>query len=149
MQIPVWKRIFVWGLCALALLFAAPNLFYSRVEKHNDAVLKIEKNGETPELAADKALWPSWAPSGLVNLGLDLRGGAHLLGEVHVEDVYKARMDGLWPELRDALAAERDTVGAIRRVQAPEASWRSRSANPTRWPKAVEIARGLAARSPR
>ena len=48
---------------------------------------------------------PSWTQI-KVNLGLDLRGGAHLLGEVHVQDVYKARMDGLWPELRDALAAE-------------------------------------------
>ena len=61
MQIPVWKRVIVWGICALALLLAAPNLFYDRVERHNDAVLKIAKNGETPELAADRALWPNWS----------------------------------------------------------------------------------------
>jgi hypothetical protein len=32
-----------------------------------------------------------------------------------VEDVYEARMDSLWPEVRDALRDLRDTVGTIRR----------------------------------
>jgi Preprotein translocase subunit SecD len=31
-----------------------------------------------------------------VNLGLDLRGGAHLLAEVAVSDVYEQRMGALW-----------------------------------------------------
>jgi protein-export membrane protein SecD len=144
MQIPAWKRIFIWGLCALALLFAAPNLFYSRVEKHNDAVLKIEKNGETPELAADKALWPNWAPSGIVNLGLDLRGGAHLLAEVQTKDVYKARMNGMWPELRKSLADERATLGGVRRVPGPEDELRVQIEKPEGVPKALELARKLA-----
>ena len=47
--------------------------------------------------------WPNWLPSSLVNLGLDLRGGAHLLAEVKVEDVYESRMEAMWPEIRDAL----------------------------------------------
>jgi preprotein translocase subunit SecD len=51
----------------------------------------------------------------VVNLGLDLRGGAHLLAEVQVVDVYKARMDGWWPEVRDALRDVRDQVGSVRR----------------------------------
>ena len=120
LDIPFWKRLLILGLVALGLVFAMPNLFYQRVEQHNDAVTAAKRAGfETPEQAAARAGWPGWLPSGLVNLGLDLRGGAHLLGEVHVEDVYKARMDGLWPELRDALAAKRDVVGAIRRVSAP------------------------------
>ncbi|MCX8509578.1 MAG: protein translocase subunit SecD, partial [Rhodobacteraceae bacterium] len=97
MQMPLWKRVVIGGLCAAALLTSAPNAFYSRVEKHNDAVMKIARDGvETPELASDKALWPNWLPSKIVNLGLDLRGGAHLLAEVHTADVYKARMNGLW-----------------------------------------------------
>ena len=48
----------------------------------------------TPEQARRPCRVAGLAP-GLVNLGLDLRGGAHLLGEVHVEDVYKARMNGV------------------------------------------------------
>ena len=55
-------------------------------------------------MQANRAAWPDWLPATIVNLGLDLRGGAHLLAEVKVEDVYGDRMDGLWPEVRDAAA---------------------------------------------
>ena len=145
LDIPFWKRLLILGLVALGLLYAMPNLFYSRVEQHNDAVTAAERNGfESQEDVAARAGWPDWLPSGLVNLGLDLRGGAHLLGEVHVRDVYKARMDALWPELRDALAAQRDVVGAVRRVQAPEGQLAVEIGNPDQMAKAVEIARGLA-----
>lgn len=145
LDIPFWKRLLILGLVALGLLYAAPNLFYNRVEQHNDAIAAVERNGfETSDEAAARAGWPNWLPSGLVNLGLDLRGGAHLLGEVHVQDVYKARMDALWPELRDALAAQRDVVGAVRRVQAPDGQLAVEIGNPDQMAKAVEIARGLA-----
>ncbi|WP_434286681.1 protein translocase subunit SecD [Celeribacter sp. SCSIO 80788] len=119
LQMPLWKRIVIWGLVALGLLAALPNAFYPRVEGHNDAIAAIEKSGETPERAVARDAWPSFLPSSLVNLGLDLRGGAHLLGEVQVEEVYASRMDALWPEVRDALRDERDTVGTIRRLDAP------------------------------
>jgi preprotein translocase subunit SecD len=67
-----------------------------------------------------RAEWPSFLPSALVNLGLDLRGGAHLLAEVRVEDVYKTRIDALWPEVRDALRDLRDQVGNVRRAPSPD-----------------------------
>lgn len=146
LDIPFWKRLLILGLLALGLVFAMPNLFYKRVEAHNDAITAAERSGfESPEQAQARAGWPDWLPAGLVNLGLDLRGGAHLLGEVHVADVYKARMNGLWPELRDALAAQRDTLGAIRRVQAPDGQLAVEIGNPDQMARAVEIARGLAA----
>lgn len=146
LNIPLWKRIVILGLVALGLLFAMPNLFYSRVETHNDAVVAAERAGfETPEQAAARAMWPSWLPSSLVNLGLDLRGGAHLLGEVHTADVYKSRMTALWPDLRDALAAQRDVIGPVRRVPGPEAELHVEIGNPDQMAKAVEIARTLAA----
>ncbi len=145
LHIPLWKRVVIWGLVALGLLTAMPNLFYARVEAHNDALATIEKTGvETPELAAARDAWPSWLPSGLVNLGLDLRGGAHLLAEVHVADVYADRMDSLWPELRDALRAERATVGTVRRVPAPEGELRVQISQPEGMARAVEVARALA-----
>ena len=116
LQIALWKRTLILALCLGALAFSAPNLFYDRVERHNDAVALIEGGADTPELRAERALWPDWAPSSLVNLGLDLRGGAHLLAEVHVSDVYADRIDGLWPEVRDLLVAERAIVGNVRRM---------------------------------
>lgn len=142
LQIPTWKRILILGLVAIGLLYAMPNLFYQRVEAHNDAIVSAERAGfETPEQAAARAQWPDWLPSSLVNLGLDLRGGAHLLGEVKVEEVYQARMTSLWPELRDALAAERDSLGAIRRVPGPPGQLHIEIGNPDRMARAVEIAR--------
>lgn len=114
LHIPLWKRVVILGFVALGILTAMPNLFYTRVEAYNDAVVAAEKAGfETPEQASARGLWPELLPSGLVNLGLDLRGGAHLLAEVHVTDVYKARMDALWPEARDAV---RKAAGSARRA---------------------------------
>ncbi|WP_413853067.1 protein translocase subunit SecD [Albidovulum sp.] len=145
LHIPLWKRIVIWGLCALGLLTALPNLFYTRVEKHNDAIVAAERAGfETPEQAVDRALWPGWMPSGIVNLGLDLRGGAHLLAEVQVADVYKARMDALWPEMRRALSEARAEIGGIRRAPSDPSELRIQIEKPEAMAKAVEIANGLA-----
>jgi preprotein translocase subunit SecD len=114
LQIDLWKRICIWGFVALGLLMALPNAFYERVEAHNDAAAFIEAGDSSAAIEDDLALWPSWMPSGLVNLGLDLRGGAHLLAEVRVGDVYQARLEGMWPEVRDLLREERARVGTIR-----------------------------------
>ena len=144
LNIPLWKRVVIWGLCALGLLMAMPNAFYTRVEGHNDAVKAIAEGGETPELAAMKAAWPGWLPSSLVNLGLDLRGGAHLLAEVQVSDVYADRIDGLWPEVRDALREERGVVGTIRRQDSAPDELRVRISQPEGMQTAVATVRGLA-----
>jgi preprotein translocase subunit SecD len=143
--IPLWQRLLVVLAVVAGVLFALPNLFYERVERHNDAAAQIGAGLTTPELEADASLWPNWLPSGLVHLGLDLRGGASLLAEVQVEDVYASRMDVLWPEIRDALAAERDTVGFVTRDEEGDASQlRIRISNPDGAARAIEIVRGLA-----
>ncbi len=101
---PLWKRLLICAVIALGIMGAMPNLFYTQVERHNDAQTALNAGAVlTPDQEADLAGWPSALPSAVVNLGLDLRGGAHLLAEVQVADVYKARMDALWPEVRDAL----------------------------------------------
>ena len=110
LQIDLWKRIVIWGLCIIGLLLALPNAFYTRVEGYNDTKAGLI----SAESAQDSFAWPNFLPASLVNLGLDLRGGAHLLAEVQVEDVYAARMKALWPELRDVLRAERAKIGTIR-----------------------------------
>ena len=118
LKIDLWKRILIWGVVLIGLFLAAPNGFYSRVETHNDALKAVEQGAKTEaEVADDIALWPGWMPSGLVNLGLDLRGGAHLLVEVKVEEVYQGRLEGMWPEVRNLLRDSRDEVGAIRLQQ--------------------------------
>ena len=144
LQFPLFGRIVIWGLVLAGLAFAMPNLFYSRVESHNDAMAAIEAAGATPELEAQAAGWPSFLPATLVNLGLDLRGGAYLLAEVQVEDVYADRMDGIWPEVRDALREERGSVGAIRRIDGPPDQLRVRIENAEAMAEALAVVRGLA-----
>ncbi|SPJ29551.1 protein translocase subunit SecD [Falsiruegeria mediterranea] len=144
LQIDTWKRVLIWLVCVTGLLMALPNAFYTRVEQSNDAIAEIELKGETPERLILAEQWPAWMPSSLVNLGLDLRGGAHLLAEVKVEDVYASRMEAMWPEIRDALRPERATVGTIRLQQSPADEIRVRISQPEGMSRAVEVVRGLA-----
>ncbi|WP_050929972.1 protein translocase subunit SecD [Aestuariivita boseongensis] len=144
LQIDLWKRLLIWLTCVVGLVLALPNGFYTRVETHNDAMQAIELQGETPELLAQASGWPTWMPSSLVNLGLDLRGGAHLLAEVQVEDVYAARMEATWPEIRDALRPERATVGTIRLQPSAPNEIRVRIGEPSGMPRALEVVRDLA-----
>ena len=140
LQIDLWKRILIALTCALGIWLALPNAFYAPVEQHNDAVAEIELSGSTEALEAQKALWPEWMPSQLVNLGLDLRGGAHLLAEVRVEEVYANRMAAQWPEVRDALRS----LTPVRRQQSPADELRVRLNDETKMAEAMEIVRGLA-----
>ncbi|OCX63082.1 protein-export membrane protein SecD [Thioclava sp. SK-1] len=145
LQIPLWKRVVIIALCLAGLAMAVPNLFYNRVELHNDAIAALEKTGAlTDEQVTARAGWPDFLPSSLVNLGLDLRGGAHLLAEVHLGEVYKARMDALWPEARSALAAQRATIGAVRRVDSPDGELKIQIGNADQIAQAVEIVKSLA-----
>ncbi len=144
LQIDTWKRVLIWLVCVTGLLLALPNAFYTRVEQSNDAKAAIELGADTPENQAEAAQWPNWLPSSLVNLGLDLRGGAHLLAEVKVEDVYESRMEAMWPEIRDALRDERSTVGTIRRQDSNPDQIRVRISQPEGMSRALETVRGLA-----
>lgn len=144
LQFDTWKRVLIWLVCVTGLLMALPNAFYTRVEQSNDAKAAIELGNDTPQIQAEAAQWPNWLPSSLVNLGLDLRGGAHLLAEVQVQDVYESRMEAMWPEIRDALRDERATVGTIRRQDSAADEIRVRISQPEGMPQALEVVRGLA-----
>ncbi|KQI69701.1 preprotein translocase subunit SecD [Loktanella sp. 3ANDIMAR09] len=134
LNISPFRQALIWLTVTVGLLLALPNLFYDRVETYNDAVATGE----------DATGWPSFLPSNLVNLGLDLRGGAHLLAEVNTPDVYASIMDATWPEVRDALAAERDTVGFVTREDSPDDILVVRISEPAGAARAAEIVRGLA-----
>ncbi|WP_109311435.1 protein translocase subunit SecD [Ruegeria sp. AU67] len=144
LQIDTWKRVLIWLVCVIGLILALPNAFYTRVEQSNDAKAAIELGIDTPEMQAEAAQWPNWLPSSLVNLGLDLRGGAHLLAEVQVGDVYESRMEAMWPEIRDALRDERATVGTIRKQESAPDEIRVRISQPEGMSRALEVVRGLA-----
>jgi len=120
------KQIMIWLTVVVGLMLALPNGFYSRVEVANDARAVIATGQTSAALEQDAGLWPSFLPSNLVNLGLDLRGGAHLLVEVAVQDVHAAFLEGFWPQVRDVLAAERNVVGFVTREDGPASELRVR-----------------------
>ena len=116
---PLWKRLLVIGICVIGTIIMLPNVFYGRVETANDAREAVARGAElTPELERDMALWPGWLPSRLINLGLDLRGGAHVLVQVQTQEVHAEQLEGLWPDLRDKLRDLREQVGSVRRLDA-------------------------------
>lgn len=143
----LWKKALVIGLCLLGLALAAPNLAYDRADDAALARAEIDKLAEaglgpSPELAERAAAWPSFLPANVVNLGLDLRGGAHLLVEVRIEDVIAERMESVRAEARDAL---RDAgVRRYTRLVAAEDRVSVRITDAADIPAAREALQGLA-----
>ena len=76
-----WKTIAITLTCLLGVLFALPNLFSKQTVDS----------------------WPSWMPKRQISLGLDLRGGAHLLLAMDVNDVRKDWLDSLRDDARRRL----------------------------------------------
>ena len=144
LQFSLTKKILIWVVVVLGILFAMPNGFYNRVESVNDARVQLENGNTTPGVITAAKNWPSFLPSSLVNLGLDLRGGAHLLARVRVDQVYEARMDAYWPEVRNALRKERSTIGTIRRVDGENYDLRVRISEPGQMQRAIEVVTALA-----
>ena len=144
LQIDLWKRIAIILTIVAGLLLAVPNAFYPRVEAHNDAVLALEGGATGAGLEENAAQWPAFLPSGLVNLGLDLRGGAHLLAELPLEDVYEKRLVGFWPSVLDAMRAERATIGTFRRIGIEDGELRIRLSDASKMDRAIEIVGALA-----
>ena len=111
LKFPLWKILLILMPCLWGIYSFSPHFFYSQVEKYND----LKKSGlvEAQKPLLESQLWYDWAPSDLVNLGLDLRGGAHVLVEVNLEDVYSERLQNFWPEIRKNLRAIRNEVGSF------------------------------------
>ncbi len=80
-----WKITLSLVLCALGLLYAAPNVVGPQTQSWLEAHM------------------PSILPSKAMNLGLDLRGGSHLLLQVDMNTALADRMNALTDEARRAL----------------------------------------------
>ncbi|MDR3449282.1 MAG: protein translocase subunit SecD [Alphaproteobacteria bacterium] len=93
-----WKIILILAVCAIGVLYSAPNL--------------MGKN--TVEWL--QAHTPGFFPNQTVNLGLDLRGGSHLLLEVATDNVIDEHMQALVDQTRTALRAGKinyDDLGLV------------------------------------
>jgi protein-export membrane protein SecD len=75
---PKWLVTLILGICAVGVVLSLPNLFSPQTL---DAL-------------------PGWVPKKQVSLGLDLRGGSHLLLEVDMSAVRRERFNALVDSLR-------------------------------------------------
>ena len=80
-----WKIILIVAVCVLGVLYSAPNFFGRQTVEW----LQLHT--------------PSFFPNQTVNLGLDLRGGSHLLLEVATDAVIDERIQALVDQTRGAL----------------------------------------------
>jgi len=85
LQFPTWRKILILIVCALGILYSAPNFM-------------AQKTAE-----AIQSWMPDGGPGKQVSLGLDLQGGAYLLMEVKAEGVIAERLDANIDAVRSAL----------------------------------------------
>ena len=87
-HIPRWQSILVLIIVVVGILGALPNVF-------NESTLRG---------------LPDWVPSQKVNLGLDLRGGSHVLLEVETNAVVRQRLQSIVSDVRTALRREKPRI---------------------------------------
>ncbi|MDH5723060.1 MAG: protein translocase subunit SecD [Alphaproteobacteria bacterium] len=81
-QISPWKIFLILLVCAYGVFYSIPNVM---------TAASVQKMKET---------LPAWMPGDTINLGLDLRGGAHLLYEVNMAQVFIERSEMLQDEFK-------------------------------------------------
>lgn len=81
LNFPTWKIALIGLVCFLGVVFAAPNVI--------------------PRAALDSL--PDGIPANQINLGLDLRGGSHILLELDTGAILDERLDTLQDDIRSVL----------------------------------------------
>ena len=80
LDFPRWKQIFYWAIGALAMVAALPSL---------TSIAGVN--------------WPAALPKPMINLGLDLAGGSHILLEANPDQVRRQRLDTMEEDIRARL----------------------------------------------
>src|ERR1700741_245371 len=91
LQFTRWKQISILVTCLLGLLIVLPNFVSSQALSR----------------------WPIFLPKKQLSLGLDLRGGAHLLLAMDVNDVRQDWLDILRDDARKRLREVKVAVSAV------------------------------------
>ena len=84
-----WQVILILAICVLGIAFSVPNF--------------------VPEKMAERI--PDWLPHKQMSLGLDLRGGSHLLLEAKVDVVLKEHVEALRSDIRRLLRNAKPRIG--------------------------------------
>jgi preprotein translocase subunit SecD len=91
LNFPRWKQAAIIATCLIGLFVVLPNFLSEQTLNR----------------------WPSWLPKWQLSLGLDLRGGAHLLYAMEINDVRKDWLDGLRDDARRRLREAKIPVSAV------------------------------------
>ncbi|MBX7495671.1 protein translocase subunit SecD [Qipengyuania sp. 6B39] len=92
LDFPTWRKVWLWSIAAIAMLAALPSL-----------------------LSATSVRWPESLPQPMVNLGLDLAGGSHILLEADANDVRVQRLENMEENVRGLMrnAEPRIRIGDV------------------------------------
>jgi protein-export membrane protein SecD/preprotein translocase SecF subunit len=88
LNLPRWQRIGIMAITLLAVLLSLPNLLPAAVLNH----------------------LPAWYQQSRINLGLDLRGGAHFLLEADLRGLMSERLANLGDSVRGELRKEQVAI---------------------------------------
>jgi SecD/SecF fusion protein len=91
LNFPPWKQATILITCLIGLFVVLPNFLSQQTLNR----------------------WPSWLPKWQLSLGLDLRGGAHLLYSMEINDVRKDWLDSLRDDARRRLNDAKIPVSAV------------------------------------
>ncbi len=98
-QIPRWKIFLILAVCIYGFAYASPNMVGENIRDYMQNSL------------------PSWAPKKTVNLGLDLRGGAHLLYEIDMDKVFVERMESLKSDIKSIIKDKKIAKKSVNAVK--------------------------------
>ena len=92
LDFPIWKKFMLWGITLAAVIAALPSI--------------------TSSAGLD---WPDQLPDPMVNLGLDLAGGSHLLLEAEAGEVRSQQLENMEETVRREMrnASPRIRIGDI------------------------------------
>ncbi len=92
LEFPRWKKIWLWAITLIAIVCALPSI-----------------------LSGTSVRWPDALPDPMVNLGLDLAGGSHILLEANPEQVAEQRLENMEESVRSVMrqASPRIRIGDV------------------------------------
>lgn len=122
LDFPRWKIWSIIAVVVLGVLFAVPNLFTEQ----------------------QLGRWPSFIPARQLNLGLDLRGGSHILIEANPADIVRSRLDVLDETVRAEMRQADGGAIAVSDLGVRDGALSVTVTNPADVDRAMEVARKLA-----
>tara|TARA_R110000868_G_scaffold57591_7_gene177870 strand:- start:627 stop:2282 length:1656 start_codon:yes stop_codon:yes gene_type:complete len=96
LQFGRWKLLSIFAVILLGVMYTIPNLV---PETDRFSVNEIDNTQEP------RGIW-NWIPNRTVNLGLDLRGGSHIVFEVNMDEVRSQQLEALAADARQTLRTD-------------------------------------------